>query len=196
MWAVGSVTSGIPGDWAAAEHAAGLDVLPAIDAAAADGLAARVAARKQPGDIAVVSIHWGSNWGFEVPQDFSQFARRLIEGGVDLVHGHSSHHVRPIEVYRDRLILYGCGDLIDDYEGIVGHGRNRSDLGLMYFPTLELATGRLMGLDMVPMQMRRFQLCHVDEEGVNWLRDTLSRISRGLGCTVESEQPTVLSLRL
>jgi poly-gamma-glutamate synthesis protein (capsule biosynthesis protein) len=195
VWAVGSVTSGIPGDWAAAEHASGLDLLPAIDAAEADRLAARVATVKQSRDIVVISIHWGSNWGYEVPEDFIAFAHRLIEGGVDLVHGHSSHHVRPIEVYRDRLILYGCGDLIDDYEGIAGHGRYRSDLGIMYFPKLEVATGRLVGLAMVPMQMRRFQLCHVDSEGVNWLRDTLSRISRGDGCSVESQEPSVLSLR-
>lgn len=195
VWAVGSVTSGIPGDWAAAEYASGLDLLPVIDAAAADGLAARIATVKQPGDIVVISIHWGTNWGYDVPEDFTQFAHRLIEGGVDLVHGHSSHHVRPIEVYRDRLILYGCGDLIDDYEGIAGHGRYRSDLGIMYFPTLEVSTGRLAGLAMVPMQMRRFQLCHVDEAGVNWLRDTLCRISHGFGCSVEVQKPGVLSLQ-
>lgn len=195
VWAVGSATSGIPGDWAAAEHAGGLDLLSGIDAAAADQLAARIAAVKQRGDIAVISIHWGSNWGFDVPDDFIQFAHRLIEGGVDLVHGHSSHHVRPIEVYRDRLILYGCGDLIDDYEGINGHARYRSDLGIMYFPTLEVSTGRLVGLDMVPMQMRRFQLCHADEAGVDWLRDTLSGISHGFGSSVEIRHPGVLSLR-
>jgi len=195
VWAVGSMTSGIPDDWAAAEHASGLDLLPEINAAAADRLAARVAAVKQRGDIAVISIHWGSNWGFDVPEDFIQFAHRLIEGGVDLVHGHSSHHVRPIEVYRDRLILYGCGDLIDDYEGIASHGRYRSNLGVMYFPTLEVSTGQIAGLAMVPMQMRRFQLCHADDAGVNWLRDTLSRISQGFGCSVEIRQPGVLSLR-
>jgi poly-gamma-glutamate capsule biosynthesis protein CapA/YwtB (metallophosphatase superfamily) len=94
-----------------------------------------------------------------------------------------------------RLILDGCGDLIDDYEGIAGHGRYRSDLGVMCFPTLEVATGRLAGLAMVPMQMRRLQLCHVDSDGVNWLRDTLSRISRGFGCSVESQEPSVPSLR-
>lgn len=195
VWAVGSVASGIPGDWAADEHAGGLDLLLEINAAVADRLAARVAAVKQPGDVVVLSLHWGSNWGFDVPEEFIQFAHRLIEGGVDLVHGHSSHHVRPIEVYRDRLILYGCGDLIDDYEGIAGHGRYRSDLGIMYFPTLEPTTGRLAGLAMVPMQMRRFQLCHADEAGVDWLRDTLSRISHGVGCSVEIRQPGVLSLR-
>jgi poly-gamma-glutamate capsule biosynthesis protein CapA/YwtB (metallophosphatase superfamily) len=56
-----------------------------------------------------------------VDEDQVRFARRLIDGGVDVIHGHSSHDLRPVEVYRGRLILYGCGDCIDDYEGISGH---------------------------------------------------------------------------
>jgi poly-gamma-glutamate synthesis protein (capsule biosynthesis protein) len=42
-----------------------------------------------------------------------RFTHRQIDEGVDVVHGHSSHHPRPIEVYRGKLILYGCGDTID-----------------------------------------------------------------------------------
>ena len=104
--------------------------------------------------------------------------------------------VRDARRYRDLCrSSYGCGDLIDDDEGIAGHGRYRSDLGIMYFPTLEVTTGRLVGLAIVPMQMRSFQLCHVDEEGVNWLRDTLCRVSHGFGCSVGIQQPNVLSLR-
>jgi poly-gamma-glutamate capsule biosynthesis protein CapA/YwtB (metallophosphatase superfamily) len=89
----------------------------------------------------------------------------------------------------------GCGDLIDDYEGIAGHEGFRSDLGLLYLPTLEVTTGRLVSLAMVPMQMRRFRLSRVHGEGVHWLRDTLSRISRGFGCSAGIEQRDVLSLR-
>jgi poly-gamma-glutamate capsule biosynthesis protein CapA/YwtB (metallophosphatase superfamily) len=59
---------------------------------------------KQAGDIALVSIHWGGNWGYEVPRAQTLFAHRLIDAGVDLIHGHSSHHAKAIEVYKDRLI--------------------------------------------------------------------------------------------
>jgi hypothetical protein len=79
------------------------------------------------------SIYWGSNWGYRVDADQVRFARRPIDGGVDVVHGHSSHHPRSIEVYRGKLILYGCGDCIDDYEGITGHQAYRDDLLLLYF---------------------------------------------------------------
>ena len=76
---------------------------------------------KQAGDLLLVSIHRGGNWGYEVPKAHKSFAHRLIdEARVDVVHGHWSHHVRPIEVHRGKLILYGCGDFINDYEGIGG----------------------------------------------------------------------------
>ena len=41
-----------------------------------------------------VPIHWGTNWGYDVSEPFVSFAHALIDGGVDVVHGHSSHHVR------------------------------------------------------------------------------------------------------
>jgi len=76
---------------------------------------------KQAGDLLLVSIHRGGNWGYEVPKAHKSFAHRLIdEARMDVVHGHWSHHVRPIEVHRGKLILYGCGDFINDYEGIGG----------------------------------------------------------------------------
>ena len=36
---------------------------------------------------------------------------------MDVIHGHSSHHVKAIEVYNGKLVLYGCGDFRNDYEG-------------------------------------------------------------------------------
>src|SRR5690606_10004038 len=97
----------------------------------------------------VVSIHWGSNWGYEVTDAQVAFAHALIDGGVDVVHGHSSHHPRPFEVYRDRLVLYGCGDFLNDYEGISGYEAYRSELTLLYLPTLA-PDGALRSMSLVP----------------------------------------------
>jgi poly-gamma-glutamate synthesis protein (capsule biosynthesis protein) len=66
-----------------------------------------------------------------------------------VIHGHSSHHVKALEVHRQKLILYGCGDFVDDYEGISGYEEFRDDLVLMYFPVVHAADGTLAGLDMV-----------------------------------------------
>lgn len=183
VWSVASQTSGVPRDWAATEHAAGVALLPDLSRRAADEVGQRLAAEKEPGDVAVVSVHWGSNWGYEVPRSHARFAHRLVDAGVDVVHGHSSHHPRPIEVYRGRLVLYGCGDLVNDYEGIAGNGF-RDDLRLGYLASLR-PDGALHGLGMIPLQARRMRLGHAARDDAAWLARTLTRTSRGFGTRTE-----------
>lgn len=180
-------SAGVPSQWAAGEGRPGVDFVPDLSARSADALVRRAAAVRQEGDLVVVSIHWGSNWGFNISQSQTSFARRLIDGGVDVVHGHSSHHPRPIQVYRGKLILYGCGDLIDDYEGISGYERYRDDLRLMYFPSLDPATGELASLRIAPMQAHQMKLRHASAADVAWLCEVLSRAGRPFGTQVEPE---------
>ncbi len=177
--AFGTETSGIPPGWAAARDRPGVDLLRLTDEAAAD-VGERVRRVKRPGTVVVASVHWGTNWGYEVPSAHVRFAHRLLEGGVDLVHGHSSHHVRPIEVYRGRLVLYGCGDFIDDYEGISGYEEYRSNLVLAYVATLE-PNGELVGLRMHPLRIRKMRLERARPGDAGWLAETLNRVGEEFG---------------
>ncbi|WP_433088001.1 CapA family protein [Dactylosporangium sp. CA-052675] len=176
VFACGATSSGIPLDWAATEDRAGLDVVPELSEDGAERLAERIRRHKRPGDVAVISIHWGSNWGYEIPAEQIRFAHTLVDNGADVVHGHSSHHPRPMEVYRDRLILYGCGDCVNDYEGIGGYERYRDDLRLLYLASVA-PTGALLGLRMAPMQARRLRLRHARAEDTEHLRTVLSTVS-------------------
>ena len=181
---LGTETSGIPPEWAATGTRPGVDFLGNLSDAVAGEVTARVQHVKRRGDVAVVSIHWGSNWGYAVPSAHVRFAHRLIDGGVDIVHGHSSHHPRPIEVYRRKLVLYGCGDLIDDYEGIGGYEEFRNELALMYFPAIAGDTGHLLGLRMSPVRIHQMRLHRASAEQAEWLRETLTRVSRRFGSRV------------
>jgi poly-gamma-glutamate synthesis protein (capsule biosynthesis protein) len=184
VFAFGTTTSGILPDWAAREDRAGVDLLPDLSPATAAGIVDRVRRAKEDRDLVVASVHWGTNWGYDVPGEHVRFAHWLIDGGVDIVHGHSSHHPRPIEVYRDRLILYGCGDFINDYEGIGGYEQYRGDLVLMYFATLSPASGGLAALHMTPMQSRKLTLKRASQNDSAWLRETLERINVPWGSRV------------
>jgi len=185
VFCCGTASSGIPPHWAATATRPGINLLPGLSPAAADTLIARARAVRQDGDLVVVSIHWGSNWGYGVDRDQVAFAHRLIDGGVDVIHGHSSHHPRPIEVYRGKLVLYGCGDCIDDYEGITGHEEYRDDLRLLYFASIAPDTGELAALTMVPMQARNMRLRHASTADSRWLAATLGQISREFGSRVD-----------
>ena len=177
VFGCGAASSGIPPRWAATVTRPGIAFLPRLSGAAADDLIARAGAARQPGDVVVVSIHWGPNWGYDVTGDQVRFAHRLIDGGADLIYGHSSHHPRPIEVYRGRLVLYGCGDAINDYEGISGYEEFRGDLRLLYFASLAADTGALTALRMVPMQARKMRLHHANAADSRWMHAVLERIS-------------------
>jgi poly-gamma-glutamate synthesis protein (capsule biosynthesis protein) len=184
--AVGMGSSGIPFSWAAAEDRPGVAYVDSPSDRAADSVVERVATVAKPGDLVVSSIHWGPNWGYEVPRSHRRFAHRLVDSGrVHIVHGHSSHHPLGIEVYRGRPILYGCGDLINDYEGIEGYEEFHPDLGILYLASMDSVAGTLSGLQLVPMRMRRFSLERAPSDDVMWLEETLDRESRPWGTHVE-----------
>jgi poly-gamma-glutamate synthesis protein (capsule biosynthesis protein) len=191
----GAASSGIPPSWAATATQPGVYFLPSLADAVADELVSRVLEVKRPGDVVVVSIHWGSNWGYRVTEEQVRFAHRLIDGGVDLIHGHSSHHPRPVEVYRGRLILYGCGECVDDYEGIGGYEQFRDDLRLLFFASVAPDTGTLDVLRMVPMQARKMRLYHASSADSEWLRGVLETISRGFGSLVSRAPDGALIVR-
>jgi poly-gamma-glutamate capsule biosynthesis protein CapA/YwtB (metallophosphatase superfamily) len=190
VFGFGVESSGIPGDWAATEHRSGVDLLPDFSEETLRRIGEQVAAVKRRGDVAVASIHWGANWGYAIPGEHRDFAHRLIDhAGIDLVHGHSSHHPLGIERYRGRLILYGCGDLLNDYEGISGYEQFRGDLALLYFASVDPFDGRLLRLDMVPVRVRRMRLNHATAQDAAWLRETLDRESALLGCCRVAQNP-------
>ena len=152
---------------------------------------------KQHGDVVIVSLHWGGNWGYEIRAEQSEFAHRLIdEARVDVVYGHSSHHPRGMEVYKGKLILYSCGDFINDYEGISGHEQFRDDLTLMYFVSLKPKSGQLVGVEMVPMQIKKFQLHRASPEAAQWLGKVMDRESQHFGCRVMINRDCTFSLKL
>ena len=129
-------------------------------------------------------MHWGPNWGYGIPDEQRSFAHALIDrADVSVIHGHSSHHPKAIEVYRNRLILYGCGDFLNDYEGISGYEEFRDDLVLMYFADIAPA-GTLAALEIVPLQIRNFQLVRPSKQDICWMQQTLDRESRKFGVNI------------
>jgi len=88
-------------------------------------------------DIVIVSFHGGAEgngaevlpfaremYAGEDRGNVVEFARAMVDAGADLVLGHGPHVVRPMELYRDRLIAYSLGNFATYYgisvEGIRG----------------------------------------------------------------------------
>jgi poly-gamma-glutamate synthesis protein (capsule biosynthesis protein) len=194
LFSFGSITSGIPQDWKATSISSGVNLLDDLSETTAARVCDQMRAHRQPGDLVVASIHWGSNWGYEIPREQIVFAHRLIDEGVAIVHGHSSHHVKAIEVFRGRLILYGCGDFLTDYEGISGYETFRGDLALMYLVELDSDSGELIVERLVPMRMRRFRLERAYAADARWLCNLLNELGKRFGTGARSEEDNSLML--
>ena len=197
VFAFGSPTSGVSLSWAASKKRPGVNFLKDFSDDSVKRIWEKVREVRQERDIVIVSIHWGGNWGYNIPQEESNFAHQLIdEAGVDLIHGHSSHHVKGIEVYHDRLILYGCGDFLNDYEGIGGYEYYRADLGLMYFASMDLSTGKLAQLQMTSTQIKQFRVNQASRDDALWLAHTLNREGRKFATRVQLGKNDRLTLSL
>jgi poly-gamma-glutamate capsule biosynthesis protein CapA/YwtB (metallophosphatase superfamily) len=194
LFSFGSTTSGIPHEWKATNISPGVNLLDDLSEATAARAADQMRAHQQPGDLIIASIHWGSNWGYEIPRDQTMFAHRLIEEGIAIVHGHSSHHVRAIEVFKRRLILYGCGDFLTDYEGISGYEMFRGDLALMYLIELDSNNGELITARLVPMRMRRFRLERASVADAEWFCNRLNEIGKPFKTRARLEKDSSLRL--
>ncbi|HAR64209.1 MAG: poly-gamma-glutamate biosynthesis protein [Candidatus Margulisiibacteriota bacterium] len=196
VFSFGSGTSGIPNSWIASEALPGINLIPDFSVETIEFIKEKVGKVKQPNDVVVASIHWGGNWGYEVPADQREFAHRLIDhAGIDIIHGHSSHHVKGIEVYNHKLILYGCGDFLNDYEGITGYELFRGDLGLMYFASIDSQTGNLCQLRMTPTLIKYFRVNRASRVAAEWLINTLNQEGKKFGTSVALNSDNSLSLQ-
>lgn len=188
LFALGSGTSGVPRKWSATDAFPGVAYFSDVsDRTAITKLKHDISHIRRPNDIVIVSIHYGSNWGYNVSESFRDFAHQLIdESNISILHVHSSHHPKGIELYNNRLILYGCGDFINDYEGIRGYEMYRDDLTFMYFVEINPSNGDISAVTLTPLKIHRFQLVRPSVTDVHWLRGTLDQESRVFGTAVVS----------
>jgi len=196
LFSFGAANSGVPYNWYASENNAGINLLTDLSNKTLNIITDQIGAARRGNDTVIASIHWGSNWGYHIPGEQTHFARGLIDqADVDIVHGHSSHHPKGIEVYRNRPIIYGCGDFVNDYEGISGHEAFRGDLSLMYFVTLDAASGELVRLELVPTQIKNLRVNHVSDSDAMWLADMLNWQGRKLNTSASLNPDGTLHLR-
>ena len=188
VWSCCLESSGVPPDWGARPSRPGVWLLDDLSESTLGDIEARISAVRRPRDLAVVSIHWGPNWGYRIPAAHCRFAYALVEeAGAAIVHGHSSHHPKSMEVHGGRLILYGCGDFINDYEGIGGYEEFAPDLSLLYLADVDSASGNLRRLRAAPFQIYGMRLNDADSQRRAWLAAMIEDPARGGGLRVQQD---------
>ena len=139
-------------------------------------------------DILIASCHWGL--GREPLQYMTEIGRAAIDAGADIVIGHGPHYSLPVELYKDRPIFYGLGNLCFNR----GHlGRTHSNwIGMVVEVTVD--GGKVGGVDFrLVRQNERNEtvFCPLAEEG-NVLSDLTARSAkRGATLTAAGDRVRV-----
>jgi poly-gamma-glutamate synthesis protein (capsule biosynthesis protein) len=61
-------------------------------------------------EIVICAIHWGAELDYYPNENQQKFAKIAIDGGADLVVGHHSHRINPIEEYKGKYIVYSLAN--------------------------------------------------------------------------------------
>lgn len=166
-------------EWAATPSQLGVNFVPISP----DGVARledAIAAATAHADLVICSAHWGPNMRQRPTREFQDFAHRLIDLGVDLIHGHSAHVFQGIEVYRGKPILYDTGDFVDDYAVDPELRNDRSFLFL-----LALSPTGVTGIDLLPMLISHCQVNRATGEDFDQACATMQQLSAELGSQLE-----------
>lgn len=68
----------------------------------------------QNADLVVVHAHWGVEYDSSPTPRQEEIGRAMVDAGADIVIGHHSHTLQPVEIYNDGIILYSLGNFIFD----------------------------------------------------------------------------------
>lgn len=75
-----------------------------------DKVAADIAETKKKFPIVIVSFHWGNELDYTPTERQKKMGRLAVDSGADLVIGHHSHRINPIEEYKGVYICYSLGN--------------------------------------------------------------------------------------
>ncbi|MCH5286660.1 MAG: CapA family protein [Christensenellaceae bacterium] len=94
-----------------------------------DKVPADIAEAKAQYPIVIVSFHWGNEKDYSPTNNQIKMGRLAVDSGADLVLGHHSHRLNPIEQYKGVYICYSLGNFC--FSG----NKNPSDMTSFVFQT-------------------------------------------------------------
>ena len=75
-----------------------------------DKVPAEIMAAKELYPIVIVNFHWGNELDYAPTNNQVKMGRLAVDAGADLVLGHHSHRIQPIEYYKGVYICYSLGN--------------------------------------------------------------------------------------
>lgn len=79
-----------------------------------EDLMPKIAEAKANSDLVIVHSHWGIEYNTDPNPRQVSIGHALVDAGADIVVGHHSHTLQPVELYNNGVIMYSLGNFIFD----------------------------------------------------------------------------------
>jgi poly-gamma-glutamate synthesis protein (capsule biosynthesis protein) len=143
-------------------------------------------------DVLIVSVHWGRNYA-PVTEQQKENARFLASLDVDIVVGHHSHDVQPVQWIDNTLVLYSLGNYAHG-----AYGRRMLNIGLLaklhITPKTEKMAGQINTVSLLPILIQnrivRFKPRRIKSSEHKYLTKFLKE-SRELGTELIVQKNTI-----
>jgi poly-gamma-glutamate capsule biosynthesis protein CapA/YwtB (metallophosphatase superfamily) len=145
--------------------------------------------RAQGCDIIFASLHWGYEYEFFPRGHQVEMAHKLVEMGVDVIVGHHSHVLQPVEYYHPKrdseqtaVIVYSLGNLTSSYSA--------AHLVLSGILNITIAKGNVQGIEKTLVtEAKVIPVVQVEEteEGLDKIR--IKRLENFVDDNETSENP-------
>ncbi|HEY5547766.1 MAG TPA: CapA family protein [Gemmatimonadaceae bacterium] len=172
-----------PDTWAATGSLPGLN-FTRVSATDEDfaAVANAIAEARAQADLVIFSIHWGPNMREHPPDEFQQFAHRVVDSGAAVFWGHSAHILQGVE-YRDgAVILYDTGDFIDDY---AVDRKLRNDLGALF--TVDALPHKAVSVSIRPVRIDHMQVNGAQGADHAWVVRRMETLCADFGSIVAQD---------
>jgi poly-gamma-glutamate synthesis protein (capsule biosynthesis protein) len=185
--AIVSLTDNEP-EWEAKTDSPGVNFIPiTLENDYGERLKRCIETAKEGADIVIVSCHVGPHFR-EVPSDaYANFAHQIIELGADIYWGHSNHMPQRIEIYKKKVIMYDCGDFVDDY-AVDPHYRN--DLSFLFL--VNLAKDKIRSVELVPVRISDFRACTAPPWDADFIIQRMVNQCKVLGTETTVKDKTII----
>lgn len=85
-----------------------------VASASAEYITRDIKSAKIDSDLVVVAFHWGIEYQTQPTKHQIELGHLAIDSGADLVIGNHPHWIEPVEVYKDKVIMYAHGNFVFD----------------------------------------------------------------------------------
>lgn len=99
------------------------------------------------GHIIIALLHWGPEHDRSISFEQRKTAYSLIDAGADIVIGHHPHVLQPLEIYKNKPIIYSLGNFVFD--------QMRPTAIKSMAIQLRIANGKVHKIKIFPIEIRR-----------------------------------------